>query len=81
MNISDEAVEAAAKALYERKFGPEGWDGLPDKPRKQYADDARFILEAAAPHLTPVATPIARARKEWLAWNSGLTRDALSAEH
>lgn len=49
--IPEAAVEAAARAIYERTFGPEGWGGLPEKPRKQYADDARFILEAAAPHM------------------------------
>jgi len=50
-HIPEAAVEAAAEAIYERRFGPKGWDGLPDKPRKQYADDARSILEAAAPYL------------------------------
>jgi len=49
--IPEAAVEAAAEAIYERRFGPKGWDGLPDMPRKQYADDARGILEAAAPHM------------------------------
>lgn len=51
MTIPDEAVEAAAEAIYEIAFGPVGWVGLPAKPKQQYIGQARHILEAAAAHM------------------------------
>lgn len=55
MNISDEAVEAAAKAAYENvrpKMGfPSGFDGAPEPMQETYRGIARAGLEAAAPHL------------------------------
>lgn len=53
--ISDEAVEAAAKALHERDKSllvPWGDVALPDI--RAYTDEARAALEAAAPYLLPL---------------------------
>jgi hypothetical protein len=47
MNIPDEAVEAAARALAERSRCPEEW--------QWYLSEARTALEAAAPHLMAAA--------------------------
>jgi hypothetical protein len=61
--IPDEAVEAAAKAIYateaqpiydeykEEFTGHKPWEWLLDKSRESYRDKARAALEAAAPHL------------------------------
>jgi len=48
--ISDEAVEAAAKAMHNEAYPPEYWDGRPDL-RHIFATRAKTALEAAAPHL------------------------------
>lgn len=56
--IPAQAVDAAAKVVYELDYGPTGWDGLPDRPRTKYMDDAKAILEAAAPYM------LAEARNE-----------------
>ena len=72
MKIPDEAVEAAAKALYERRaeavmkqFVP--WEALSDATQAGFCDDVRAALEAAE-----VATcrPIAEADRKGpiLAW-------------
>lgn len=44
--IPDAAVEAAAKADYGG-----GWDGVSGKERAAYIDNAKLLLEAAAPHI------------------------------
>ena len=49
MTISDDAVEAAARAMC---GAPEKWDRLPERFRLDYQESARYILEAAAPHMT-----------------------------
>jgi hypothetical protein len=48
MNISDEAVEAAASAAYEAHVNAP-WESSPYKPA--WLHQARLSLEAAAPHL------------------------------
>lgn len=49
MNIPDEAVEAAAKALYQNTLT--SWDGAHARTKELCRRDARAALEAAAPHL------------------------------
>jgi len=54
MNISDEVVEAAARAGYKvAVFADEtaSWDDLSEDQCQVWIDDARHILEAVAPHL------------------------------
>ena len=48
MNIPDEAVEAAARAM---SGAPDKWERLPEKFRSDYRESVRHIFEAAAPHL------------------------------
>ena len=50
-NIPDAAVEAAALAALERDSGFENWLLVTAEVRTNYLDEARTILEAAAPHL------------------------------
>jgi hypothetical protein len=50
MNISDEAVEAAAKCHYEAELYV-NWDDVRPSVKRGYLDDARRMLEAAAPHM------------------------------
>ena len=49
MNISDEAVEAAAKGLI--KVGDAVWDAMPQYAKELARSDAHRALEAAAPHM------------------------------
>lgn len=50
--ISDEAVEAAAKALWEHGEMPEfGWDQLDRVSKIVSLDEARSALDAAAPYM------------------------------
>lgn len=49
MNISDEAVEAAAKAYYSTV--PEAWDMTGEDVRRAELNDFRAALKAAVPHL------------------------------
>ena len=49
MNISHEAVEAAAKAVI--KVGDAVWEAMPQYARELALSDARRALHAAAPHL------------------------------
>jgi hypothetical protein len=50
--ISDEAVEAAAKAIYESESYQNRWDWpLSEFDREEYRKHARAALEAAAPYL------------------------------
>lgn len=51
MNISDEAVEAAAKALHARECGWNDWRYI-HPGRGSYEEIARAALEAAAPHIS-----------------------------
>jgi len=51
MNISEEAVEAAARAMAMHGWG--AWEFVPDEMRTLFLRDARIALEAAAPHLLP----------------------------
>lgn len=60
MNISDEAVEAAAKALYpevreEWRVPPAPWESLSedDEDARAAVALARIALEAAAPYMQP----------------------------
>ena len=53
--ISDEAVEAAAKEIYrvaaDFAYEADTWDDLSDEQRQAWLEDARRILEAAVTHL------------------------------
>ena len=56
MNISDEAVEAAAKVIFQRhgaKYycGVGDWEDLDDRFSTSWIEDARLALTDAAPHL------------------------------
>jgi len=57
--IPDEAVEAAAKETYrvaaEFAYETDSWDDLSDEQREAFTDDARKILEAAAPYIAAEA--------------------------
>jgi hypothetical protein len=59
MQISDEAVEAAARETYrvaaEFAYESDSWDDLSDGQREAFAEDARTILEAAAPYIAAEA--------------------------
>ena len=57
MNVPAEAVEAAARATFERSFaGTSGtWERVAEVGRQDYLEQARTALEAAAPHLTVAA--------------------------
>lgn len=52
--ITDEIVEAAARAMYENRVieldqdGDTDWDGLPESWRQEWREGARVALEAAA---------------------------------
>jgi hypothetical protein len=50
VNISDEAVEAGAKCHYEAELGV-NWDDVRPSVKRGYIDDARRMLEAAAPYM------------------------------
>jgi hypothetical protein len=57
MNISDEAVEAAAKGVAVQKW-PTAigvWDSFGQNMKDDFRDQSRAALEAAAPHLTRAA--------------------------
>jgi len=58
--IPDAAVEAAARCHYEAELGV-NWDGVRPSVKRGYLDDARRMLEAAAPHMHRAA------------WNEGFT--------
>lgn len=53
MQISDEAVEAGARAVYAhlRLECPKPWDELKPIWRANYRKEARAVLAAAAPHM------------------------------
>jgi hypothetical protein len=51
MNISDEAVEAAAVGIASANITRRKWDEFSEGVRNTFRDDARAALEAAAPHL------------------------------
>jgi hypothetical protein len=71
MQIGEEAVEAAAKALWGHGEMPEfGWDQLDRVSKKVSLDEARAALEAAAPHMC------AGAKAD--AWDEGWGEDTLS---
>jgi hypothetical protein len=55
VNISDEAVEAAALALLERDYGVNDWGITDEQVKAAYLDEARTALEAAAPHIAAEA--------------------------
>lgn len=80
MNISDEAVEAAARAMSPAAWGPQVWQfaahgetptAARNRVQKESLEAARNAIEAAAPYL-------ARAAGNWcvvcdhLAYNPGL---------
>lgn len=50
MTIRDEAVEAAAKAIY-KNLGMSPWEHLGPLTQDAYRDTARHALEAAAPFI------------------------------
>jgi len=52
--IPDEAVEAAARAVYEDTFG-KPWADESEDYRNELRETQRAALEAAAPHLMAVA--------------------------
>lgn len=51
MNISDEAVEAAARAYFENEDWRLSWDFVKEPNRSAIRADQRAALEAAAPLL------------------------------
>ena len=53
--IPDEAVEAAARQLFDQDKGEVSWGEVSDEIRNYYRYEARKILEAAAPHLMAAA--------------------------
>jgi hypothetical protein len=79
MNISDEAVEAAAKAIYateaypiydeakEEFTGHKPWEWLNERSWDSYRTKARTALEAAAPHLMADPARVEIALRELLA--------------
>lgn len=68
--ISDEAVEAAARETYrvaaEFAYESDSWDDLSDGQREAFAEDARKILEAAAPYMLAAAK--AEALEDAIEW-------------
>ena len=55
MNISDEAIEAAAKAS-QTTWTPDEWRRyVPEDEKEEQRAQARRILEAAAPHIAEQA--------------------------
>ena len=74
MQISDEAVEAAAKAQFEKWHPEEKWDDRPDIQRI-FRRDARAALDAAAPYIaaqalneaaSKITDPYFKSTSEWL---------------
>jgi hypothetical protein len=53
VNISDEAVEAAARALAVQAWGQ--WEYVPNELRRAFLRDAKITLEAAAPFIAAEA--------------------------
>ena len=51
MKISNEAVEAAAKAVYEVTFTPAVWEVESEDYMDEMRETVRIALEAAAPHM------------------------------
>jgi hypothetical protein len=49
--IPNDAVEAAALALFERDYGVDDWGITNEQVKAAYLDEARAALEAAAPHM------------------------------
>jgi hypothetical protein len=73
VNISDEAIEAAAKGLAAQKW-PTAigvWDSFGQSMKDDFRDQARAALEAAAPHLTAQALNEAADAFENLPVNKG----------
>jgi hypothetical protein len=62
--ISDEAVEAAAKAEFEYEFprNPAQWGLMSEDTRDRYREHARVALEAAAPY---VRAPLVADLDKW----------------
>lgn len=48
---SDEAVEAAAKAIASANLRSRLWTELDDESRNHFRRDAKAAIEAAAPHM------------------------------
>lgn len=87
MRIPDEAVEAAARWLWERDSndivqGPTPtWDKASDLPmwrssRDDYRQEARELLESTAPHL--LADAWEAGCQEGLSYNPGYDEEALA---
>ena len=51
MSVPDEAVEAAAKAMYEQRHWETPWEDVPKAWRRGQYAAARAVLEAAMPWL------------------------------
>ncbi len=67
--ITDEAIEAAAKAIYETphdSLSRDGYDRAPRDIQKLYLAEAEAALEAALPHLAPQPQPVDREALERL---------------
>lgn len=67
MSISDEAVEAAALALFERDYGVGDWNIATDQVKAAYIDEALTALAAAGPHLQEQA------------WDEGVTAQTIAS--
>lgn len=55
MTVSEEAVEAGARASYEHANFGAPWDECPQEWRASYGDSIRAALEAAAPFIAAQA--------------------------
>jgi len=53
--ITDEMVEAAAKAGWNRDWPDKSWESIPDELADYYRSSTRATLEAAAPHIAAQA--------------------------
>lgn len=65
MTINNEAVEAAAEAIYGLGVPDLPWNERDDELRELYREDARTAIEAAAPHmLTSMARSLGEPTEE-----------------
>lgn len=62
--ISDEAVEAAAVAVFTQAYEPADWDLVVKQIKARYIRDARIALEAAAPYMLAEAWEEGRQAEE-----------------
>lgn len=71
MHISEQAIEAAAKAAHVSKLTGVRWDDIPKWKRVDRLSEARAALEAATPHLMAAAVDQARANNDHINPDAG----------